>query len=228
MDDPISRLQEFLDKALKDKSQLRILEAGCGSASHVNFKQPVHMTGIDISEQQLQRNTALDEKILGDLQRHRFQPSSFDVIICWTVLEHLDKPELALDKFTSAIKPGGIIILGLPNLLSMKGVITKYTPHWFHVWAYRYLLGREDAGKNDVGPFKTYLKFNVAPNAIKAFATRNSLTTTYFEIYDVVETDFFSRKNTFTQTTYTWLNGFVKLASFGKLDDSEFVIVLQK
>ena len=33
--------------------------------------------------------------------------------------------------------------LGVPNVASPKGLLTKFTPHRFHIWVYRRILGFE-------------------------------------------------------------------------------------
>ena len=231
MNTSIETLQEFLDKTLQNKLELKILEAGCGSASHFHFKQRIHLTGIDISEKQLQRNTQLHETIVGDIQYYDLQPSSFDIIICWAVLEHLPRPELALLKFVNAVKKDGLIVLELPNLLSLKGLITKYTPLCFHTWYYKYLFGRSDAGKEDVGPFKTYLKHTITPNAIRKFAIKNGLKVVRFETSDLGDMSYWRQKSKMAKLTvkiYNILRTFSKFASFGKLGDSDFIIVIRK
>jgi ubiquinone/menaquinone biosynthesis C-methylase UbiE len=93
-----SNLQTFVDAELRDKP-VRLLEAGCGSASNLQFGDNVWLMGIDISQKQLERNTTLHEKIVGDIQNYEFPPDSVDAVICWDVLEHLPQPQLALRGF---------------------------------------------------------------------------------------------------------------------------------
>ena len=102
MSEEIQSLQSFLDKELLHRPSVRVLEAGCGSASNLKLGEQVWLVGIDISEKQLARNTVLREKIHADIQRYAFPAESFDAIICWDVLEHLSKPELALRQFAPA------------------------------------------------------------------------------------------------------------------------------
>src|SRR5579862_6866063 len=81
---------------LKGRDRLKVLEAGCGSSSHVRLPGTVHAVGIDISAEQLAKNTAVQEKILGDIQQYRLPRGEFDVTVCWMVLEHLSNPGDAL------------------------------------------------------------------------------------------------------------------------------------
>jgi SAM-dependent methyltransferase len=221
---PITNLQNFLDRYLAEKSQPRILEAGCGSASHLCFKENCCLTGIDISEKQLQRNAQLHEKILGDVQYYRFQPETFDIIICWDVLEHLVKPELALDLFARAVKPEGIIILASPNPESFKGLLTRYSPHWFHVLFYRVAYHRAEAGQDDSAPFKAYLQTPMAPRSLRKFAHHKKLKIVYFHAYNL---DLMER-NPAVHFVYQTVNNLARLLSLGKLQESEYIMVLQK
>jgi SAM-dependent methyltransferase len=223
----ILKLQEFLDKALEGRADVAVLEAGCGSTSFFRFEQTAHLVGIDISEKQLSRNTSLSETIRGDIQYYEFQPSTFDIIVCWNVLEHLPQPELALERFVAAVKEDGIIVLGLPNVLSLKGLLTKCLPYRLHVLAHRHLFGRKDAGKDDVGPFKTYLRFSITPTAIRESAVNSGLRVVYFDTYDALDADYLGNSK-LAYVIYRTLRALTEFASLGRLGDSEFIIVLRK
>jgi SAM-dependent methyltransferase len=100
------------------------------------------------------------------------------------VLEHLPHPDQAMDNFVRAVKPDGLIILAFPNRNSMKGLLTRLTPFWFHVWAYRHILGIKTAGQDDKGPFETFLKPAIAPASIKHFANENDLVIEFFRLVE--------------------------------------------
>src|SRR5260370_13685178 len=227
MSQEIQNLQFFLDRELFSHSSVRVLEAGCGSASNLNFAGQVRLVGIDISKKQLARNTVLHEKIAGDVQSYEFPSDSFDAIICWDVLEHLSQPELALRQFAHAIKPGGLVILCLPNVLSLKALVTKFLPHTFHVLAYRYLYGTENVGKNDTPPFNTYLRFRISAEAIRKQGARLVFQTVYFATEDVADTPPLRRKWVM-HVFYMKLKKILLALSLGRIGDSELIIVLKK
>jgi SAM-dependent methyltransferase len=229
---PVSRLQEFLNGALQAKSDLRLLEAGCGSASELRFLgKQVHMTGIDISQKQLERNRGLDVRILADIQYYAYQPSIYDVIVCYWVLEHLERPDLALRGFALALAKEGLIVLAVPNILSVKGFLTKYTPFSIHNWVYRRLHGRQTSGRDDTGPFRTYLRYSIRPNAIRRFAEHNGLQVVYFTTSDLLDAPWAFTEGKLARVVraiYRGLKYLAKLTSFGLLSDSDFYMVLQK
>jgi SAM-dependent methyltransferase len=227
MSQEMQKLQTFLDRELFCRRSVRLLEAGCGSASNLNFGGQVRLVGIDISEKQLARNTLAHEKIVGDIQSYEFPPDSFDGIICWDVLEHLSQPELALRQFAHAIKPGGFVILKLPNVLSVKGLVTKFVPHTFHVLAYRHFYGDKNVGKNDTVPFKTYLRFCVSAVAIRKQGAQLGLQTVYFATEDVANIHWLQRKRA-VHFFYVTFKKILSLLSLGRIGDSELIIVLKK
>ena len=228
-------LQKTIDRLLAEVETLRVLEAGCGSASHVDFPPSRWLVGIDLSEKQLALNPSLDERILGDIQTYDYEPNSFDVVVCWNVLEHVREPEEALRRFFRAIKPGGIAVLACPNPRSVKGLVTRLTPHRFHVWFYRRILGSKLAGTDDHGPFPTIMSRDIAPEMICATAAAQGLKVEFCRGFD----DFYNPRagRRFARLATALLhNGvrvlmlLVQIASLGNLgrDPGESRIVLRK
>lgn len=152
----LDALNAYLQNAAPIESP-RVLEAGCGSTSHLKLANPT-MTGIDISQHQLDRNQHLSERICADLHAYE-NPNwaeSFDLIVCWDVLEHLSAPKIVVEKFFKWVKPTGKIILAYPNPQTLKGVVTKYSPYFIHQLFYRVASGTPfSASKTDQGPFRT-------------------------------------------------------------------------
>ena len=179
-------VQVHIDSFRSRQPLLRVLEAGCGSASYFDFGQCSLISGIDISRKQLERNTALHDRICGDLQDCDLPGNSYDVIVCWDVLEHLSRPELALSTFARCVRKGGLIIIGAPNVWSFEGLLTKFTPHTFHVWVLRTIFGSgsRDAVREDHGPFPTYLRRSMSPNALKRYAENRQYRVAYATTYD--------------------------------------------
>jgi SAM-dependent methyltransferase len=231
MGDFVANLQEFLDKKLDSIKRIDILEAGCGSLQKITFKKEINITGIDISQKQLDRNVYLNKKILGDLEKYNFGDNKFDLIICWDVLEHLSNPKLALDNMANALKPGGLMVLKLPNLMSFKGLFTRFTPHGVHVLYYKLVYKQPNAGKDDTGPFKTFLRFAVAPNSLKRYARSKGLNVVRFELRDVSEDPYFfirTKHRKLLLTLYMTAKILSHIISLGSLGGSEVSIVLQK
>lgn len=174
-------LQEAFDAAIASCAKLDVLEAGCGSASQLQFPANSRLTGIDLSRQQLERNHALDRRIAGDLQSHPLERGSYNVVVCWNVLEHLERPRQALDNMIRALQLNGVIVLALPNRYSVKGWLTKLTPHFFHIWIYRIVFGIDAAGRDDHGPFRTYFASPATPRGLVNYSSGHGLKVVYCE-----------------------------------------------
>jgi SAM-dependent methyltransferase len=180
----LERLQATLDQHQHQRPAPRVLEAGCGSSSLVRLPADATLVGLDISARQLERNHALHDKLQGDIQSYRFAPASFDLIVCWDVLEHLAAPERALKRLVEALAPGGLLVLGMPNALSLKGVLTKLLPFRAHVWVYRRLIGSRGPAEDGRGPFPTYMRLAIAPPRLQRRLESAGLRVIHREAYE--------------------------------------------
>jgi SAM-dependent methyltransferase len=151
------------------------LEAGCGAVSYLRLAAAERLVGIDISPMQLERNTGLDERVLGDLETYRFPPGSFDLIVAWFVLEHLERPVAALDNLLAAARPGAIMVLAVPNLQSVKGLLAKVTPQWVHLAAVRRAYPYWSRDEEDIGPFPTKLRRAISARRLRDYAEQRGL-----------------------------------------------------
>jgi SAM-dependent methyltransferase len=178
-------VHEILNVELPER-RLKVYEAGGGSTSFLppDVLRRSHVTVVDIDEDQIRNNTYAQEAILGDIQTWRFPPDSFDLIICYNVLEHVPYVEAALAGFFQSLRRGGLILIGAPNPRSLSGVVTKCTPHWFHVWFYRYVVGKKNAGLPGEPPFPTYFHKLVTPSLLEAFARKSGLQAIYRKEYE--------------------------------------------
>lgn len=159
---------------------LRFLEAGCGKSWNLKpAGLKFHLTGIDFSKEALDiRRTQikdLDEGIVGDLRTVPVPPDSFDLIYCSYVLEHIDGAQQVLDHFVRWLRPGGVAILLIPDRDSFFGWATRFTPFWFHVFYYRVIRGKPNAGKPGHGPFPTYYDRVVSRRGIRRYCEENGL-----------------------------------------------------
>ncbi len=166
--------------------RLAIYEAGGGSTSFLplSLMRRAQVTVVDIDADQIRNNNYAQEKILGDIQTYRFKPGSFDLIICYNVIEHLADTESALLGFCKSLRQNGLLLIGAPNPKSLSGVVTKYTPHWFHIWYYRYVRGDRNAGKPGEAPFPTFFHPLVTLSKLEAFAATHGLEILYRNEYE--------------------------------------------
>jgi len=182
---PFREIQELLAGALAGAGPRHVLDAGCGYSVHLELPDAVELTGLDISPEVLEKHEGLDAKIVGDVETYPLPSATFDVVLCWNVLEHLPHPRAAVANLARTLKPGGLLIVGVPNLWSLKGLVTKLTPHRFHVWVYRRILGHDEAGTPEFGPYPTYLRRDISPARLAGLARTPSLDPVYARSYAV-------------------------------------------
>ena len=167
-------------------TNLAIYEAGGGSTSFLplDLLRRAHVTVVDIDADQIRNNDYAQDTILGDVQTYRFPPDSFDLVICYNVIEHLPDVEAALSGFCESLRQGGLILIGAPNPKSLSGIVTKHTPHWFHVWFYRHVRGDKLAGQPGHPPFPTFFHPLVTLANLETFAKRHGFRVIYRKEYE--------------------------------------------
>ena len=99
----------------------RFMDVGCGSGQAVDVAQQLGWDAMGIENDPIAVSVARDaglniiEATYEQLMRY---PQQFDCIMCSHVLEHVHDPRDLLTKIKLAIKPGGVLLLSLPNSLS--------------------------------------------------------------------------------------------------------------
>jgi len=181
LDQETRLLVEHVRRKASPQRTLSILEAGCGNSWELDLAGVSYrLTGVDRDEHGLNiRRTEkqdLDEAIVGDLRTVDLEASRYDVIYNSFVLEHIEGAEGVLDNFLRWLKPGGILILRVPNRRSVYGFLTRVTPFWGHVAYKRYVEGHKNAGKPGFGPFPTVHERIVCRAGIHGWCARRGLT----------------------------------------------------
>ncbi|MBK1646986.1 hypothetical protein CKO25_20705 [Thiocapsa imhoffii] len=173
-------LEDYLKNRTHGQEPLSILEAGCGRAwplklSGISYR----LTGVDIDEKALNARKIivkdLDDSIIGDLRTLDIQDRKYDVVYSSYVLEHITHAERALENMTRWLKPGGLLILRIPDRDSVYGFITRITPFWVHVFYKKYVKKIKHAGEEGFGPYPTVHDHIISRNGIHEFCKRNGL-----------------------------------------------------
>lgn len=99
----------------------KILDAGCGAGNLMEQLKGLDVTGVDISETllaQARARTSGQEGarvLFGNAEALPFDDDTFDRAVCSEILEHVLHPEAVLAELRRVVKPGGRIVLTVPN-----------------------------------------------------------------------------------------------------------------
>jgi SAM-dependent methyltransferase len=180
-----AHVQSLLDRYVAARNdRLEVLEAGCGSLNNMRLHGDVHVVGVDVSPEALAQNTALHVRVQADLQTCEIAPSRYDLVVCCDVLEHLARPTGVMRKLLAAVKPDGLLLVAVPNVLSIKGLVAKYTPFSFHVLVHRLVYGAKAGRTPGFEVFPTYLRYAIAPRSLVAMARRAGFDVEFFTTYE--------------------------------------------
>ena len=230
MSDELFELKSGIRHWLDARPGAIVLEAGCGSISHLDLSGAGRVAGIDISRAQLDRNTRLDERILGDLQSFPLPASSYDLIVSWDVLEHLEHPRAALDILFHALREDGLLVLAFPDRSSFKGFLTRFTGYGLHVLFYRLIVGDRRSAEEGFGQFPTYLRAAIEPDRLIETARQAGLEVEYAKRYEGPVQRHLRERHPWARILLNALGAISRAATAGRRDltHSDAVVVLRR
>lgn len=114
---PRKEMLDFIPESVQS-----VLEIGCGSGAFgalVKQRRGCRYTGVELMDcAAVQARSRLDEVVVANIEQVSlpFPPRSFDCLVCNDVLEHLVDPWKSLQTLTQFVRPGGYIVVSLPNV----------------------------------------------------------------------------------------------------------------
>jgi SAM-dependent methyltransferase len=210
-------------------ARVRVLEAGCGGTTQLDLPPDVELTGLDISAAQLERHPRLVRRLLGDVQSHDFRGETFDIVICWNVLEHVARPDAGLRTLLAATAPGGLTIVAVPNLWSVKGLVTRWTPFRVHYWYYRYVHRDPSVGTTATLQFPTVLHPAVGPRRLQALAESLGVTVRFARCYVGSVQEALYTRSRLARVVFTIVGALSRFVTGGRYDLalSDAILILQ-
>jgi len=112
----------------------RLLDIGCGTG---DFLQQARKREWDVSGVEMSANACriAAERLgggiyKGDLVEIELPPEWFDAVTLWHVFEHITSPNELLQAISRVLKPGGILIIEVPNIRNpVYGFLGRYYLH---------------------------------------------------------------------------------------------------
>jgi SAM-dependent methyltransferase len=141
------RLQMILSAA-GSRIAGRMLENGCGVGMYMQHLAP-HVASIIGLEYELDRareaHAHSPHLINAACEQLPFITASFDVILSHEVLEHVSDDRTSLEEMVRVLKPGGVIVLFVPNLgypFETHGIYWRGRYHFGNIPLVHYLPSR--------------------------------------------------------------------------------------
>src|ERR687893_187405 len=113
----------------------RVLDVGCASGGLLALLRPRagHLAGLGLSATAARAASRVgDEVVCGALEDPGlpFERDSFDLVVLADVLEHLADPAGGLARAATWCRPGGTVLVSVPNVAHWHARLTLLRGHW--------------------------------------------------------------------------------------------------
>lgn len=128
----------------------KLLEIGPGNCEFLLFMQRRgwQVMGLDPDDAVVKRGESLGISMLSGTVPALPADHAFDVIVAWHSIEHSVAPQRDLMRLGNALRPGGRLIVGLPNFGSISARI--FGPYWYGLEVPRHRTHFTRAGLNAI------------------------------------------------------------------------------
>lgn len=177
----VQQLSSIVSDAMPANRPMEIVEAGCGRKWALTLDSShCRITGVDLDADALRARVEsvgdLDRAVVGDVQDVSLLPRECaDLVYSSFVLEHLPRAEEAARGHAAWLRPGGLLVIRVPDADSVYGFISRHTPHRLHVWTYRRVFGRPEAGTPGHAPYPVHRSRLTKMSGLREFAADNDL-----------------------------------------------------
>lgn len=120
----------------------RVLDVGCGRGFLLDaFRRrgwQVQGTELDDRSATHARDVLGIPVHVGPAEQWPWPEGHFDAVVFWHVLEHLVEPHDAIERARRLLRPGGVLMVGVPNFASPEARLAR--AGWFHLDVPRHVV----------------------------------------------------------------------------------------
>ncbi|MCA9069042.1 MAG: class I SAM-dependent methyltransferase [Planctomycetaceae bacterium] len=119
----------------------RLLDFGCGGGDFLVAMRKFgwQVEGMDNAEScahDVTQRTGIPVHV-GSLPHPEIQPESFDAVTMWNALEHVHQPRETVRAANQALRTGGLLVIGVPNIASWA--FEQFRERWYPLKVPRHL-----------------------------------------------------------------------------------------
>jgi SAM-dependent methyltransferase len=129
-----------------------LLDAGAGDCKHKQIFSHLRVIALDVKPTRKRRYGEID--LCGDLHAIPCKTGAFDAVANVEVLEHLQEPEAALRELLRVLKPGGRLLLVVPQGWEEHSVPRDF--YRYTQFGLRYLFEKVGFQVNSISPLGGY------------------------------------------------------------------------
>jgi len=131
----LGRARNYLKLIPKSVGTPKILDVGCANGRLLDafLEYGCECWGVEHPSYPAHRFMNVDRirYFQGDLGTINLPQEAFDLIFLWHVLEHMDDPQLTMNRLHGLLAPKGAVIMAMPNFSSLEA--QRFKQFWFHL-----------------------------------------------------------------------------------------------
>jgi SAM-dependent methyltransferase len=225
MQDELAEAELFVTSILPRHKLLKVFAAEAGQQQFA-VRSPTYVVGADVVQAERGRRPDADEHRVVDLEQLELEAGHYDVVLCVNVLEHVRHPLTLFPVIWNALKNDGLFVLVLPNVVSLKGLVTRMTPWRLHRWFYARILGAPP----ERHPVSSIHSVSLRPSSLLTHASTGGWKVEYFRLYEGPTQRSVRSRIGIVGWRWRLIAAFTRLVTFGALtaEETGIIVVLSK